>query len=70
MKNLWFIARGWMCSSRIVLASLLGLFLAALRVGDHYVKVLTLKEPSAHTFPLLLKGLLDVRANFHVVSEW
>jgi type IV secretion/conjugal transfer VirB4 family ATPase len=41
-----------------------------LRVGDHYVKVLTLKEPSAHTFPLLLKGLLDVRANFHVVTEW
>ncbi len=41
-----------------------------LRVGDCYVKVLTLKEPSAHTFPLLLKGLLDVRANFHVVTEW
>jgi len=41
-----------------------------LRLDDHYVKVLTLKEPSAHTFPLLLKGLLDVRANFHVVTEW
>ena len=41
-----------------------------LRVGDHFVKVLTLKEPSAHTFPLLLKGLLNVRANFHVVTEW
>jgi len=41
-----------------------------LRVGDHYVKVLTLKEPSAHTFPLLLKGLLGVRANYHVVTEW
>jgi type IV secretion/conjugal transfer VirB4 family ATPase len=41
-----------------------------LRVGDHYVKVLTLKEPSAHTFPLLLKGLLNVRANYHVVTEW
>jgi len=41
-----------------------------LRVDDHYVKVLTLKEPSAHTFPLLLNGLLDVRANFHVVTEW
>jgi type IV secretion system protein VirB4 len=41
-----------------------------LRMDDHYVKVLTLKEPSAHTFPLLLKGLLDVRANFHVVTEW
>ena len=41
-----------------------------LRMDDYYVKVLTLKEPSAHTFPLLLKGLLDVRANFHVVNEW
>ncbi len=41
-----------------------------LRVDDYYVKVLTLKEPSAHTFPLLLKSLLDVRANFHVVTEW
>jgi type IV secretion system protein TrbE len=41
-----------------------------LRVDDFYVKILTLKEPSAHTFPLLLKGLLDVRANYHVVTEW
>jgi len=41
-----------------------------LRVDDYYVKVLTLKEPSAHTFPLLLKGLLNVRANYHVVTEW
>src|SRR5260370_21158265 len=41
-----------------------------LRVGEDYVKVLTLKEPSAHTFPLLLKGLLNVRANYHVVTEW
>jgi type IV secretion system protein TrbE len=41
-----------------------------LRVDDFYVKVLTLKEPSAHTFPLLLKGLLNLRANYHVVTEW
>jgi len=41
-----------------------------LRVDDFFVKVLTLKEPSADTFPLLLKGLLDVRANYHVVTEW
>jgi len=41
-----------------------------LRVGDYYVKVLTLKEPSVHTFPLLLRGLLEVRANYHVVTEW
>jgi type IV secretion/conjugal transfer VirB4 family ATPase len=41
-----------------------------LRMDDYFVKVLTLKEPSAHTFPLLLKGLLNVRANYHVVTEW
>ena len=41
-----------------------------LRVDDYFVKVLTLKEPSAHTFPLLLKGLLGVQANYHVVTEW
>lgn len=41
-----------------------------LRVGEEYVKVLTLKEPCAHTFPLLLKGLLNVQANYHVVTEW
>ena len=41
-----------------------------LRVDDYFVKVLTLKEPPAQTFPLLLKGLLDVRANYHVVTEW
>jgi len=43
---------------------------AYLRMGDYFVKVLTLKEPSAHTFPLLLKGLLGVSANYHVVTEW
>jgi hypothetical protein len=41
-----------------------------LRAGDFFVKVLTLKEPSPHTFPLLLKGLLAVSANYHVVTEW
>jgi len=41
-----------------------------LRVDDYFVKVLTLKEPPAHTFPLLLQGLLGVRANYHVVTEW
>jgi type IV secretion system protein VirB4 len=41
-----------------------------LRVDDFYVKVLTLKEPSANTFPLLLKDLLDVAASFHIVTEW
>ena len=41
-----------------------------LRMDEYFVKVLTLKEPPAHTFPLLLKGLLGVSANYHVVTEW
>jgi type IV secretion system protein VirB4 len=41
-----------------------------LRVDDDYVKVLTLKEPSAQSFPLIFKRLLDVQANYHVVTEW
>jgi type IV secretion/conjugal transfer VirB4 family ATPase len=41
-----------------------------LRMDDYFVKVLTLKEPTAQTFPLLLKGLLSVSANYHVVTEW
>ena len=41
-----------------------------LRVDDYYVKVLTLKEPSAQTFPLILKGLLNVDANYFVATEW
>jgi type IV secretion/conjugal transfer VirB4 family ATPase len=41
-----------------------------LRLDDYYVKVLTLKEPAAQSFPLILKRLLEVEANFHVVTEW
>ena len=41
-----------------------------LRVGDDYVKVLTLKEPSAQSFPLIFRKLLEVPGNFHVVTEW
>jgi type IV secretion system protein TrbE len=41
-----------------------------LRLDDDYVKVLTLKEPSAQSFPLIFKRLLDVQANYHVVTEW
>ena len=37
---------------------------------NDYVRVLTLKELPSETRPLLLKGLLDIRANFHVVTEW
>jgi type IV secretion system protein VirB4 len=41
-----------------------------LRVDDDYVRVLTLKELPSETRPLLLQGLFDVPANFHVVTEW
>lgn len=41
-----------------------------LRLDDFYVRVLTLKELPSETRPLLLQGLLDVPANFHVVTEW
>jgi len=41
-----------------------------LRLDDYYVKVLTLKEPSAQSFPLIFQKLLEVPANFFVVTEW
>src|ERR1700720_1286843 len=41
-----------------------------LRLDDYYVKVLTLKEPSAQSFPLIFKRLLDIEANYFVVTEW
>jgi type IV secretion/conjugal transfer VirB4 family ATPase len=41
-----------------------------LRVDDYYVKVLTLKEPSAQSFPLIFQRLLEVEANYYVVTEW
>lgn len=41
-----------------------------LRLDDYYVKILTLKEPSAQSFPLIFKRLLEVEANYFVVTEW
>jgi len=41
-----------------------------LRLDDHFLKVLTLKEASAQSFPLIFKRLLEVEANFYVVTEW
>lgn len=41
-----------------------------LRVGDHFVRVLTMKEAIAETQPLVLDALLKIPANFHVVTEW
>jgi type IV secretion system protein VirB4 len=41
-----------------------------LQLDDEYVRVLTLKELPRETRPLLLQGLFDIEANFHVVMEW
>ena len=41
-----------------------------LRVGDHIVRVLTMKEAIGETRPLVLDQLFKIAANFHVVTEW
>src|SRR5215469_15510944 len=41
-----------------------------LRLDNYYVKVLSLKEPSAQSFPLIFRRLLEVEANYYVVTEW
>jgi len=41
-----------------------------LRLDDDYLRILTLKELPSETRSLILNGLLDIPANFHVVTEW
>jgi type IV secretion system protein VirB4 len=41
-----------------------------LRLDDHYVTVLTLKEPPAKTYAHLLRGLDGISANYIIASEW
>ena len=41
-----------------------------LLLDDYYVRVLTLREPTAQSWPLILKQLYEVEANYHVVNEW
>jgi type IV secretion/conjugal transfer VirB4 family ATPase len=41
-----------------------------LRVGDHIVRVLTMKESITETRPLALDTLLKIPANFRVITEW
>ncbi len=41
-----------------------------LRLDDYYVKVLTLKEPPAQTWPHVLRSLYEIHANCIVASEW
>ncbi len=41
-----------------------------LRVGDHCVRVLTMKEVIGETRPLVLDQLLKIPGNFYVATEW
>lgn len=41
-----------------------------LRVGDHVVRVLTMKEAITETRPLVLDSLLKIPASFIVCTEW
>jgi type IV secretion/conjugal transfer VirB4 family ATPase len=41
-----------------------------LRVGDHFVRILTMKESIAETRPLVLDQLFKIEGNFYVVTEW
>lgn len=41
-----------------------------LRVGDDFVRVLTMKEAVGETRPLSLDALLKIPANFIAISEW
>jgi len=41
-----------------------------LRVGDDYVRILTMKEAISETRPLALDALLKIPANFIAVTEW
>ena len=41
-----------------------------LRVGDHQVRILTMKEAITETRPLVLDSLLKIPANFIVCTEW
>jgi len=41
-----------------------------LRVGDHFVRVLTMKEAVTETRPLVLDSLFKISGNFYVVTEW
>lgn len=41
-----------------------------LRVGDHYIRILTMKEVIGETRPLVLDALLKIPASFCAVTEW
>jgi type IV secretion system protein VirB4 len=41
-----------------------------LRLGDQYVRVLTLKEPPAQTFPHLFQALYEIPSNLILMNDW
>jgi type IV secretion/conjugal transfer VirB4 family ATPase len=41
-----------------------------LRIGDHFVRLLTMREAITETRPLVLDKLLKLQANFYAVTEW
>lgn len=41
-----------------------------LKQDDYFIKLLSLVEPPAQTFPHLLRGLLPISCNFIVCGEW
>jgi type IV secretion/conjugal transfer VirB4 family ATPase len=41
-----------------------------LRLDDMYVRVMTLKEPPAQTFPNLFRALYEIPSNLLLVNEW
>ena len=41
-----------------------------LRLDDYHVRVLTLKEPPAHTFAHLFQALYEIPSNLILVNEW
>jgi type IV secretion/conjugal transfer VirB4 family ATPase len=41
-----------------------------LRIGDHFVRLLTMREAISVTYPLVLDRLLKIEANFYAVTEW
>ncbi len=41
-----------------------------LRVDDYRVRVVTLKDATAQSWPLILKPLYEISSNYHIVTEW
>jgi type IV secretion system protein VirB4 len=58
------------CVDYLVVDSALEAYRDHLRSGEFFVRTVTLKDPPAQTWPLILKRLYELQANYHLVSEW